>query len=94
MSITGSVVNVGLVMILLALSAVCIGSFFSIFSNNEFQMIQFIPLIIIPQIFFSGLISLDTLPYRLGLLSKIMPVYYACHALSSVMLKAMVSATY
>lgn len=86
MTVIGSVVNAGLVMLLLAMSAVCIGAFFSIFSNNEFQIMQFIPVVVIPQIFFSGLISLDTLPYHLGLISKIMPVYYACSALKTIMI--------
>ena len=86
MTVLGSAITSGLIMILLAMSAVCIGAFFSIFSNNEFQMMQFIPVVIIPQIFFSGIISLDTLPYHLGLLSKIMPVYYACSALKTVMI--------
>ncbi|MFB0919432.1 MAG: ABC transporter permease [Oscillospiraceae bacterium] len=86
MAVTGSVVIAGLIMVLLAMSAICIGAFFSIFSNNEFQMMQFIPVVIIPQIFFSGLISLDTLPYHLGLASKIMPIYYACSALKKVMI--------
>ena len=60
-----------------------------IYANNEFQMMQFLPLIIIPQIFFSGLISLDTLPYHLGYLSKIMPVYYACDALNAILIKGL-----
>lgn len=49
---------------------------------------QFIPVIVIPQIFFSGLISLDTLPYHLGVLAKIMPVYYACDALNAIIIKS------
>ena len=87
MTILGSVVTAGFVMILLALSAVCIGAFFSIFSNNEFQIMQFIPIVVIPQIFFSGLISLDTLPYHLGAVSKIMPVFYACDALKTIIIR-------
>ncbi|MDR3645878.1 MAG: ABC transporter permease, partial [Clostridia bacterium] len=87
MTIMGSVVTAGFVMILLALSAVCIGAFFSIFSNNEFQIMQFIPIVVIPQIFFSGLISLDTLPYHLGAVSKIMPVFYACDALKTITIR-------
>ena len=86
MTVLGSAVTAGFIMILLAMSAVCIGAFFSIFSNNEFQMMQFIPVIVIPQIFFSGLITLDTMPYHLGVLSKIMPVYYACSALKTIMI--------
>lgn len=87
MTITGSVVAAGIIMILMSMSAVCIGAFFSIFANNEFQIMQFIPVVVIPQIFFSGLISLDTLPYHLGMLSRIMPVYYACDALKSIIIK-------
>jgi ABC-2 type transport system permease protein len=87
MTITGSVLTAGFIMILLSMSAVCIGAFCSIFADNEFQIMQFIPLIVIPQIFFSGLISLDTLPYHLGILSKVMPVYYACNALKKVLVK-------
>jgi ABC-2 type transport system permease protein len=87
MSIQGSLLAAGCVMILLSMTAVCIGAFCSIYANNEFQMMQFIPLIVIPQIFFSGLISLDTIPYHLGVLAKIMPVYYACDALKAIINK-------
>jgi ABC-2 type transport system permease protein len=87
MPIAGSVLTTGLIMILLSLSAVCIGAFFSIFSNNEFQIMQFIPVVVVPQIFFSGLILLDTLPFHLGMISRIMPVYYACDALKGVAIK-------
>lgn len=87
MTVVGSIYTAGLIMILLSLSAVCIGAFCSIYANNEFQMMQFIPIIVIPQIFFSGLISLDTLPYHLGELAKIMPVYYACDALDEIIVR-------
>jgi ABC-2 type transport system permease protein len=87
MSITGSMMAAGFIMILMAMSAVCIGAFCSIFANNEFQMMQFIPVVVIPQIFFSGLISLDTLPYHLGAVAKVLPVYYACNALQKITIK-------
>lgn len=89
MEFSGSMISAAVIMILLSMSAVCIGAFCSIYANNEFQMMQFIPVIIIPQIFFSGLISLDTLPYHLGELAKIMPVYYACDALNDIIIKGM-----
>jgi ABC-2 type transport system permease protein len=82
--IAGSLAAASLVMLLLALSAVCMGAFFSIFAHSEFQVLQFIPIVVIPQVFFSGLISLDTFPYHLGELARIMPVYYACDALKSI----------
>ncbi len=87
MSIAGSIVSAGVIMILMSMSAVCIGAFCSIFANNEFQIMQFIPVVVIPQIFFSGLISLDTFPYRLGEIARIMPVYYACDALYAITIK-------
>jgi ABC-2 type transport system permease protein len=87
MSISGSIVSAGMIMILLSMAAVCIGAFCSIFANNEFQIMQFIPVVVIPQIFFSGLISLDTFPYHLGELARIMPVYYACDALYAITIK-------
>lgn len=85
--IRGGIVGAGAVMVLLSLAAVSMGAFASIFSNNEFQMLQFIPVAVIPQIFFSGLISLDTMPFHLGLLAKIMPVYYACDGLKRVLIR-------
>ncbi|HWT74521.1 MAG TPA: ABC transporter permease [Mobilitalea sp.] len=87
MTFSGSIIIAGLIMILMSMTAVCIGAFCSIFANNEFQIMQFIPVVVIPQIFFSGLISLDTLPYHLGALAKVMPVYYACSALKEVIIK-------
>jgi len=76
-----------IIMILLAFTAVSFGAFVSIFANNEFQVMQFIPLIVVPQMFFSGLITIDTLPYGLGNLSYFMPVYYGCSGLEKVMIK-------
>lgn len=84
LTIAGSVWVAALTMILLAMSAVRIGAFFSIFSENEFQVMQFIPVVVIPQIFFSGLISLDALPYHLGAVARVLPVYYACDALKTI----------
>ncbi len=83
----GSVFLAIFIMILLAFSAVATGTFVSIFANNEFQVVQFIPVIIIPQIFFSGLIPVDTFPFHLGYLSYIMPVYYGSTALNQVIVK-------
>ena len=83
----GSLALTVLVMVLLGLSATAIGAFASIFAENEFQIMQFIPVFIVPQFFFSGLLSLDTIPLGLGVLSRIMPVYYACDALRIVLVK-------
>lgn len=87
MEFEGSVWLAILIMVLLAFTAVSIGAFVSIFANNEFQVMQFIPLVVVPQMFFSGLITIDTLPYGLGNLSYFMPIYYGCAGLEKVLIK-------
>jgi ABC-2 type transport system permease protein len=74
-----------LIMLLLAIAAVSFGELISVFANTEFQVVQMIPIAIIPQIFFSGLIPIDTIPYNLGYLCYIMPIYYGCTAIKEVM---------
>lgn len=80
----GSLLWALVIMVVLALSAVSLGTFVSIFANSEFQVIQFIPVIIIPQIFFSGILPLNGLPLNLEILGYIMPVYYGSNALKKV----------
>ncbi|MEG2070797.1 MAG: ABC transporter permease, partial [Bacteroidales bacterium] len=76
-----------LVMVLLAFTAVATGALVSIFANSEFQVVQFIPIVVIPQVFFTGLIPLETIPYGLGKLCYLMPVYYGCAPLKEIMIK-------
>lgn len=70
-----------LVLVMQAVVAVEIGAFVSIFSNSEFQVAQFIPAIVIPQVFFSGIIPVDTMPYGFDKVALIMPMYHACTGL-------------
>ncbi|MBN1160858.1 MAG: ABC transporter permease [Dehalococcoidales bacterium] len=73
---------------LMGINAVCLGTFFSAFARNEFQMIQFIPLIIIPQIFVSGLfIPVDQLPVVLEWVSKFLPLTYGVEGIRAMMLQ-------
>ncbi|MGE4485044.1 MAG: ABC transporter permease [Oscillospiraceae bacterium] len=74
-----------LIMLLIALTAVMFGLLVSAVSKNEFQVMQFIPIVIIPQFFFAGLIPVDTLPFHLVYLSRIMPLYYGSMGLRGVM---------
>lgn len=83
----GSVWNVILINLILALVALSLGTLLSAFAASEFQMVQFIPIVIIPQIFFSGIIQLDGMATWLQVLAKIMPIYYAADALKGVMYK-------
>jgi len=81
----GSILLCMLIMTFMSFASVETGMLLSLFADNDFQMIQFIPIIVIPQIFFSGLISIDSIPFHLGNLKYITPAYYACFALKHVM---------
>lgn len=73
---------------LMGINAVCLGTFFSAFARNEFQMIQFIPLIIIPQVFVSGLfIPVEQLPVVLEWISKFLPLTYGVEGMRALMLQ-------
>ncbi|MCL1916985.1 MAG: ABC transporter permease [Peptococcaceae bacterium] len=85
MPFVGELWLAALIMMMLAMVAVVTGVLISALSKNEFQVVQFVPLIIIPQIFFSGLIPVDTLPYHLDYFSKIMPLYYGTLGLKGVL---------
>lgn len=83
----GSIGNVILINLLLALVALSLGILLSTFAASEFQMIQFIPLVIIPQIFFAGIFPLEGMANWLQAVGKIMPIYYGAEALKDVMYK-------
>lgn len=74
--------------VLIGINAVSLGTFFSAFARNEFQMIQFIPLIIIPQVFVSGLfIPVDQLPLVLEWAAKFLPLTYGVEGIRALMLQ-------
>ncbi|WP_318614685.1 ABC transporter permease [Sporosarcina sp. YIM B06819] len=76
-----------LITLLLSLTALTLGILLSSFANNELQMMQFIPIVIVPQIFFSGLFNLETIPSWLSWLGQVTPLYYAAEALRDVMVR-------
>ena len=76
-----------LINVLIALVALSLGILMSSFAASEFQMIQFIPLIIIPQVFFTGIIPIGGMPEWLQGLSTVMPITYGANALKGVMYK-------
>ena len=76
------------IVLLLAAGALVLGSFISNFARGEFQVVQFIPIVIIPQIVLSGVFwPLQSVPEFLRPLSYILPLTYSCEALRAVMLK-------
>ncbi len=87
MMMEGAFGYVLLITLLLALSALTLGILLSSFANNELQMMQFIPIIVIPQIFFSGLFNLETIPGWLSWIGPFTPLYYAADALRAIMVR-------
>ncbi|UQS83359.1 ABC transporter permease [Bombilactobacillus thymidiniphilus] len=85
--VLGSLWLVLLITILLALVALSLGIFTSTFAKSEFQMIQFIPIIVIPQIFFSGIIPLESMANWAQWLADVLPMKYAADALTAVIMK-------
>lgn len=73
--------------LLLALVALSLGTLLSAFASNEFQMIQFIPLVIVPQVFFSGLFNMETMSDWLRWLGRCMPLFYGADALREIMVR-------
>ena len=49
-------------------------------------MMQFIPLVIVPQVFFSGIIPLDQMASWVQVIGKILPITYTGDALSQIIL--------
>jgi ABC-2 type transport system permease protein len=73
---------------LIGIAAVCMGTFFSVFARNEFQMIQFIPLIIVPQFFLCGLLwPVSQMPEWLQWLANLLPMTYGIEGIRAMMLQ-------
>ena len=80
----GSLWLVLLITLLTAIAALTLGILLSTAANNEFQMIQFIPVVIVPQIFLCGLFELSP---TWDVVGHITPLYYVADALNEVMIK-------
>jgi len=87
MYMAGSILYVLMVTFLLAMTALSLGTMLSAFAKNEFQMIQFIPLVIVPQVFFSGVFPLENMEPWLSGIGKIMPLTYGAEALQQIMIR-------
>jgi ABC-2 type transport system permease protein len=83
----GSFLAILVVNLALCLVALSMGSFISAFAQNEFQVLQFIPIVILPQVLFSGILDLRQAPGWVRVLSKIFPLTYGGDALRELMLR-------
>jgi len=84
----GSLLTVFLVEALLAVAAVNLGIFFSTFARNEFQVLQFIPLVVVTQVFLGGAVwEVKDMPGWLQPIAWLMPLTHATKALRAVMIR-------
>jgi ABC-2 type transport system permease protein len=68
--------------------AVCLGIFISAFAKNEFQMVQFIPLILVPQVFICGvLFPVSQQPDYLQWIAKFLPLTHGVDGIRALMLQ-------
>lgn len=71
----------------MAFVALSLGILLSAFANSEFQMMQFIPLIVLPQVLFSEIIPITTMQNWLQWIAHIIPLYYAGNSMLDVIQK-------
>jgi ABC-2 type transport system permease protein len=76
-----------LLVLVLGLGAVSLGIFLSTFARTELQILQFIPIVIVPQGLLGGFFwPIEQLPALLQPLARILPVTYAIDGLRQVMI--------
>ena len=84
----GNLATIFIVEAVLVVGAVSLGLAISAFARNELQAVQFVPLVLLPQVFLSGLlVPVDQLNDVLRPIAAVMPLTYANEALRSVMVK-------
>ena len=82
----GNIIEIVAVLLLVVVVAVNLGIFVSTFANNEFQVVQFIPIVLLPQIFLSGvIIPTDQMPSVMEAISVVLPLTYAVEGLREIM---------
>ena len=84
----GNLATIFLVEAVMVVGAVSLGLLVSAAARNELQAVQFVPIVLLPQVFLSGLlIPVSQLPDYLRPFSAILPLTYANEALKAVMIK-------
>lgn len=85
---TGNLWTVFVVEVLLVITSVNFGIFMSTFAQNEFQVLQFIPLVTVSQIFLGGIFwEVADMPSWLQPIALLMPLTHATEALRGVMIE-------
>jgi len=86
-SYKGNLYDIVALLMLWVIVPVSLGIFISTFARNEFQVIQFIPVIFAPQLFLSGvIIPVKQMPLILEWISNVLPLTYAVEGLQRIMI--------
>jgi ABC-2 type transport system permease protein len=92
LDVSGSVGMWLLVAVLDALLGMALGLFFSAFARTEFQAVQFMPAVVMPQLLLCGLfVARDQMNSVLEAVSNVLPLSYAIDAMGLVTRSAEVS---
>jgi ABC-2 type transport system permease protein len=85
LDVNGPVWLLGVVAIVDAVLGTALGLFVSAFAATEFQAVQFMPLVVVPQLLLCGLfVGRETLPGVLELISGALPLSYAVDAMQEL----------
>lgn len=84
--VVGNVFNIIFISLISALVALAFGILLSTLANSEFEMMQFIPIVVVPQVFFSGIIPLDSMAPWVKYIGNILPLTYTGDALTKIVM--------
>jgi ABC-2 type transport system permease protein len=94
LTVTGSIWLVVVIAVVDAVLGVALGLLASAFARTEFQAVQFMPVIVLPQFFLCGLlVPVDQMAGWLQAVSHVLPLTYAVEALQQVGAHATASGT-
>jgi ABC-2 type transport system permease protein len=94
LDVTGPVWMLTVVAVLDAVLGTALGLFVSAFAETEFQAVQFMPAIVLPQVLLCGLfVARDSLPSVLEAASEVLPLSYAVEAMQQVQTNSELSST-
>jgi ABC-2 type transport system permease protein len=95
LDVNGPVWLLGVVAIVDAVLGTALGLFVSAFAATEFQAVQFMPLVVVPQILLCGLfVARENLPGVLEVISAALPLSYAVDAMQELVGRADESAVW
>lgn len=84
----GSPLLAFVVMFLTAIGAVNLAIFLSTYARTELQVLEFIPIVIVPQAFLGGVLwSVNSLPDPLGQVAGLLPMTHAIDGLRAVLVR-------